>query len=330
MEEQVRTLHDTAATRVLRAELMAIATAVARDPRRTGTLRLVRPRISEERLEEEWRAAAQALRPAVLSRLSLQVVLPDGRSRMFGVLRGTPPEVCASSGAPRPGRVRLPSRDLSFVVEKLLVWAWLTRRGPLTRKWLGRTAGCTYPTVAAVVKRLGSALHRHPDRRIELKNVPREEWGRLFALSGEARSVMRFTDRSGQPSSAAALLQRLGRLAPRGVAVGGVAAARWYDAELDLVGLPRVDLSIHAPERDADIGFVGRLDPALKPVTDPGDPAQLVLHFVRHEDPLFTPNPGGLPWADPVECLLDLHEARLEGQALEFLDALTPKGGAAG
>jgi hypothetical protein len=326
MEAQVRTLHDTAAARVLRAELMAIAAAVARDSSRTGTLRLVRPRISEARLEEEWRAAAGALRPAVLSRLSLQVVFPDGRSRVFGVLRGNLSETGGGRAAPRSGRVRLPARDLSFAVEKLLVWAWLTRRGPLTRKWLERTAGCTYPTVAAVVKRLGSAIHRHSDRRIQLKHLPSEEWGRLFALSGQARSVRRFADRSGQPDTAAALLKRLGKLAPKGVAVGGVAGARRYDRQLDLVGLPRVDLSVHAPERDVDIGFVGRLDPALKAVSDPGDPAQLVLHFVRHEDPLFTPNPAGLPWADPVECLLDLHESRLETQAVEFLDRLTPKG----
>ena len=328
MKTQVRTLHETAAARVLRAELMAIAAAVARDPTRRGTLRLVRPRISEKRLEEEWGAAAGALRPAVLSRLSLQVLFPDGRSRVFGASRGLPPETGGGGVAMRPGLVRLPSRDLSFVVEKLLIWAWLTRRGPLTRKWLERAAGCTYPTVAAVVRRLGSAIRRHPDRRIELGHVPREEWGRVFALSGGARSTMRFKDRSGQPSGAAALLRRLGELAPQGVAVGGVAGARRYHPGLDLVGLPRVDLSVHAPGRDADIGFVGRLDPALQPATGPGDPTQLVLHFVRHAEPLFTPNVAGLPWADPVECILDLHEARLETQALDLLDALMSKAGA--
>jgi hypothetical protein len=180
------------------------------------------------------------------------------------------------------------------------------------------------------VKRLGSAVHRHPDRRIELTHVPRDEWARLFALSGEARSVMRFADRSGQPEAPAALLRRLGKAAPDGVAVGGVAGARHYHPELDLVGLPRLDLSVHAPTRDVEIGFVARLDPALKQVKDPAEPAQLVLHFVRHEDPLFTTNPGGLPWADPVECLLDLNEAGLEAQALEFLDAATPGEPAAG
>ncbi len=44
---------------------------VGRDPSRTGTVRLMHPRISEQRLEEEWRAAEDALRPSVLSRLSL-------------------------------------------------------------------------------------------------------------------------------------------------------------------------------------------------------------------------------------------------------------------
>lgn len=330
MQAEVRTLHDTAAARILRAELMAMASAVARHPGQTAVLRLVRPRISEKRLEDEWRAAADALRPAVLSRLSLQVFFPSGRSRVFGVSRGVPPHVKTGSEAVRTGGIRLPPRDLSFAVEKLLVWAWLTHTGPITRKWLERTAGCSYPTVASVVKRLGGAVHRHPDRRIELAYVPREEWARLFALSGEARSVMRFADRSGQREPPAALLRRLGKLAPKGIAVGGVAGARHHRPELDLVGLPRLDVSVHAPTRDVEIGFVARLDPAIKRVEDPDEPAQFILHFVRHEEPLFTLNPGGLPWADPVECLFDLNEAGLESQALEFLDAVTPREPAAG
>jgi hypothetical protein len=34
---------------------------------------------------------------------------------------------------------------------------------------------------------------------------------------------------------------------------------------------------------------------------------------------------GGLAWADPVECLLDLHDARLEMQAKQLLDSLKAK-----
>jgi hypothetical protein len=136
---------------------------------------------------------------------------------------------------------------------------------------------------------------------------------------------MRFVDRSGEPGSAVALQRRLAQVAPVGVALGGVAGARHHQPEIDIVGLPRLDLSVHAPGKDADIGFVRRLDPALQPVQDAREPALLVLHFIRHRDALFGPGPGGVPVADPVECLLDLHECGLEAQALEFLDVLTPR-----
>jgi hypothetical protein len=39
----------------------------------------------------------------------------------------------------------------------------------------------------------------------------------------------------------------------------------------------------------------------------------------------FQKSDDGMVWADEVECLLDLHEARLESQALEFLELLTPQ-----
>jgi hypothetical protein len=86
-----------------------------------------------------------------------------------------------------------------------------------------------------------------------------------------------------------------------------------------LVGSPRLDLSLHCPGKHLNLDFMKAIDPALKPVTDPLQPATVVVHAVRHADPLFAPREGGLDWADPVECLLDLHEARLESQALEFL-----------
>jgi hypothetical protein len=325
MEGQLRTLRDVSATRVLRSELLAMATAAARArPGQTETLRLVCPSLSESRIEKEWGAAADALRPKVLERLSLQVVFPDGRTRIFGAHQNARLDRAPIERGIDRDKLRLPQRDLAFAVEKLLVWAWLTRKGPLTRKWLERTAGCTYPTVAAVVRRLGSALRRHPDRRIEVTHVPRGEWVRLFGISGEARSTLRLADVSDQRSDPARLLRRLTQAAPAGVAVGGVAGAHHYHRQLDLVGLPRLDLSVHAPGRDAVIGFVRRLDPALTQVTDPAAPAVVVLHFVRHKEALVVPHPAGLPWADPVECILDLHEAGLQAQASELLEALTP------
>ncbi len=128
--------------------------------------------------------------------------------------------------------------------------------------------------------------------------------------------------RTGQPRSVSSLVERLQELHPRGVAIGGVLGARHFHAELDLMGLPRLDVSVHCPERQADVAFVKRLDPALDATSDPAEPARLVVHFVRHRKPLFEPDAAGLPWADPVECLLDLQEAQLEPQAAEFVRAM--------
>jgi len=48
---------------------------------------------------------------------------------------------------------------------------------------------------------------------------------------------------------------------------------------------------------------------------------QLVVHSLLRKNPLFHQS-DDRTFADEVECLLDLQEARLEQQALEFLDHL--------
>jgi len=85
---------------------------------------------------------------------------------------------------------------------------------------------------------------------------------------------------------------------------------------------PRLDVSLHSPGKRLDLEFIGRLDPALKRVEDPCAPANVVVHAVRHADPQSTPRKDGLAWADPLECLFDLYEARLDMQAGQFLEAL--------
>jgi len=66
-----------------------------------------------------------------------------------------------------------------------------------------------------------------------------------------------------------------------------------------------------------------RLDPALEKATRRDESPTLVIHTIRRAESLFQPVENDLPWADPVECLLDLHEARLESQALEFLQSFS-------
>jgi hypothetical protein len=70
--------------------------------------------------------------------------------------------------------------------------------------------------------------------------------------------------------------------------------------------------------------FLRRLDPALKPVERAETP-QVVVHTLYRPESFFTHADKRDIWADEVECLLDLHEMRLESQALEFVESLSSK-----
>lgn len=182
-------------------------------------------------------------------------------------------------------------------------------------------SGTSHPTVSRSLERFDHYLKRHSDRSAELRSFPREEWARLLAVSDEVRGTVRFADRSGQARSPESLLRRLRKIGGQDVAVGGVLGAKHYQPSLDLVGNPRLDISIHSGRKTADLSFVERLDPGLEKTVKRDESPTLVIHTIRRAASLFQHGEDSLPWADPVECLLDLHEARLESQALEFLNS---------
>ena len=314
------------ALRTIRTSLMQVAYAVGKDPSAHGYVVLVDSPITTERLREEWERAATVLRNDVLHRLTI-CLHSEGR------IRGIPHDpdietqrILSKVVEAERGTMNTARTDYSFVVQKILLHRWLTSGEPATSEWLARTAGCSYPAVARALSSLGSLVERRSDRRVVLRWFPREEFARLLAVADRARSTARFADHSGQPRSPESHLRRLEKLKPPGLAIGGVLGARHYFPDFDLVGTPRLDLSLHSPGRRMDLQFLERLDPALKRVSDPLAPANVVVHAVSHADPLFAPRHGGLAWADPVECLFDLHEARLDPQAAQFLAHLQTRG----
>jgi hypothetical protein len=80
-----------------------------------------------------------------------------------------------------------------------------------------------------------------------------------------------------------------------------------------------LDVTLHCPARSINLDFVEKLDPALERTDRRDEMPALVVHVLRRALPLFERREDNVTWADPVECLLDLHEAHLEPQALEFL-----------
>jgi hypothetical protein len=320
----------TDAVSTIRSALLKLAYAVTDQGQTTrGILLVIDPKITDERLDDEEKYAKMVLAPGVSKRLGI-VVYQDGE--LSGCPDGMTIEVRRElgrlAGAELAKKVaKIHSGAAYYEIFKILVHQWLLGKGPMTALWLAKTAGFSYPTVRDALRRLGSMIKRQTDRRFELAYFPREEFARLLAVSDRARATARFTDRSGQPRSPEAHLRRLEKLNVPDIAIGGVTGARHYHADLNLGGTPRLDLSLHCPGNQMNLGFIEKLDPALKRVDDPQQPANVVIHAVRHANPLFQPRDGGLQWADPVECLLDLHEMRLESQAHEFLNSFPPARG---
>lgn len=313
-----------AALRNLRASLVQLAYATAARPGSEGILLLPDVAVTRERLEREWQLAASVFRPTVMERLSLCI---GAKSPFDGIPRVPDAETqhVLTKVLAKERTLAGVSRtrgDAQFVVLKVLLHHWLTNGEAVTTDWLMRTSGYSYPTIASVLEKLGSLIERMSDRRLRLRWFSREEFARLLSLSDDARGTARFVDRSGQARSPEMHIRRLEKLSPNGIAIGGVLGAKHYFNDLDLVGAPRLDLSVQSTTRQMDLGFVQDLDPGLVRTSDPLEPATVVIHAVRHADPLFKERKGGLAWADPIECLLDLHEARLDAQASQLLDAL--------
>lgn len=316
------------AIRAIRTHLMNLAYALAERAQADAYLVLVDPSVTYHRLQDEWDHARGVLRPEIIERLTVCVM--DDEFGLRALPRDPAPDVRPwlfelaereKAGAAARGKS---GADFEFIVVKLLLHQWLVHRRPVTLTRLARAAGCSYPTVARILKGMGGVIERHSDRSASLRYLPRQQLEAFVARSVKARSTMRFVDRSGRPRAPESHLRRLETLRAElpELAIGGVLGARHYCPQLDIVGAPRLDLSIHAPKSPPDISFVKRIDPALALEEDPRHPPSLVIHVVRHAEALFTPRDAGLAWADPVECFLDLREAGLEAQATEFLDYL--------
>jgi hypothetical protein len=214
-------------------------------------------------------------------------------------------------------RVRRLKTNPAHDVLKLLLKRWLLSEGPIKMKDLQQQCGASQPTVANALRHWGKLIERTSDRAVAITNFPRDAWSEILALAPRSRGTTGYADRSGRTNDLGRLVERMKRTKPRltRVAAGGVLAAKRWDPEFDLHGIPRIDLTVHAPRGELDLAFIRRLDPALAPTEDPRS-GIIVVHALTRAEPLFDRvEPKELQFADPVEVLLDLHELRLGAQA---------------
>lgn len=291
------------------------------------SLLLIEPKITKETLTREWKSVCKTLQPQILERMHL-IILNNGEFFSFPInldsgfyyeLKQKINLETAFADVPRQAY----RGSTYFLIMKILIHQWLRNKGPMTVTWLMKETGYSYPTVANILRNLGSQITRLSYRSFELNRFPEEAFKRMLMNANECRATVRFADYSGQPFSPESYIRRLEKLNPPNIAIGGVFGAKHYYPDLNLVGSPRLDLSKHIEfgERE-NLDFVEKLDPALVKVNDPFKPANLAVHFIQHSNSFFEAREGGLSWADPIECLFDLHELHLEAQAKEFLGDL--------
>lgn len=310
--------------RRLRAACLEIARCAVWKDVRQVVLILQDPAISHARLQTEWDGLRSVLKPEIFERLSVLVSKEHELQTTFGDVPAPAKEHFqyviehASNRSTRPsGR----TSDAITDVLRVLLIHWFRKSCPTKLKELGEQTGYSYPTIADALDQLRPWVHRLSDRSVSLRSFPQEEWFKLLARSEDVRSTQGFAVASGRPRPTEVLMDKLLDLRPSGVAVGGTFGARHYCPALDLIGNPRLDLVVDARMQRNIPAIIRKLDPGLKPVVR-GELPQVAVHVLFRKEMFFTSRDAGMPWADEVECLLDLHESRLESQALEFLTFL--------
>lgn len=316
------------AVRDLRSALMELVGCLADHPERRGLLLLLGNRLSAQRLEEEISSAGKVLQSAVYGRLRI-LEIPE-RSSLHAALReaGLNEEEAAAVAEALDERftekstARSPRPAAQDLVFEHLVNAYLLGMGPMTTESITEATGFSYPTVANALGKLGPITRRHSDRRVELKHFPRQEWSRFISVYERGQFCRKFTVATELARTPESLLKRFRKLALPRTAIGGVHAAHHYDPEFDLVGSLRLDICISGKLLDRAPELARQIDPALEPTPFSTANPALVIWPVHRAEPLFQHDPeSDTRWADPVTCLLALHDARLEAQAEELIRA---------
>ncbi len=322
--------------RTLRDALQTAALVAYSDPACESVLILDEPCLTSNRIWEEWELFTRILDPELRKRIHIvEEIKGFGSSEVAGFFsdeigdwRQIVNQILRHEDTAPP-----PSRPSAWSdVLRVLMVHWVRKDGPVASKQLVEETGFSYPTIASALDRLSKYLLRGANRSVGLQRFPLDEWQKLLVNADEVRHTRRYTV-EGRPRSAESMVSRLRELNASDIAVGGILGARYWFPGIDLIGTPRLDLTVNfsmPPDRNwprnstsPAYDFIRKLDPALRPANS-YEPAVVVVHSLFTPTTFFKKGSEGTVWANEAECLLDLQEARLEAQAQEFINHLTP------
>ncbi|MDF1576749.1 MAG: hypothetical protein P1P86_16305 [Bacteroidales bacterium] len=308
--------------RGVQSVLVSLAKVLAEQVEKNAMLLLNDSRISPKRLRDEWKAMSRIFHPGIFSRLGIIRFANGKQSAYMGIADDSILQVAQvireKLHFERKSSLERKKQDAYYEILHALLVNWFRKTGPLQIKQLSEVTGYSYPTIGTALGRIEKVLIRHTDRRIELRSFPTEEWFRLVSKSREIRQSKGYTANHQRPVEQ--LLDRLRQHNDKDLALGGIMGARNYMPGINLIGIHRLDLSFHNWQENRIEDMIHQLDPGLREARS-GELPQLVTHRLFTTDSFFQASNEGY-YADEVDCLLDLHEAKLEGQATEFLDHL--------
>lgn len=304
--------------RDLRADLLTAAYEYIKD--KTGTTLILQDcKLSPNRLSEE-RMLFAMLAPEAAEHVN--ILVQDESNKIDGSKEINNISV-RSKRAPGVGR---------YNVHNILLLNWLDGLGQQTIKSISEASGTSYPTTAAAISILADQglLNVKKDRSVSLKYFPIEQWRKWIASGFEHRKSARFIDRSGQPRPPSSLIKRLQQLGRNDIAISGIEGARFHYPDIDLSGSLRLDLVLNGNHK-SDLAFVQKIDPALERSDNQFLKADLVVHFLDRPETRFeqgrleSATQSELLIADPLECLADLYNMRLDQQADQMLYFLSER-----
>lgn len=305
--------------RLVQSTILSLAKILSEFPDHTCVFIIDGTKISKSRLWDEWQSLYHLFQPSILKRLRMVVFAKGSIIDKFGELNNDEIDALVEI------REKLSKdifenvyhkKDALFEILRILLVHWFRRSGSLQLSKLEQLSGYSYPTVAATINKLDDYLIRYSDRSVELKSFPQRNWLKLITMSDETRLVFGYW--AYRPKSMEDLIKRVQERHENDIAFGGIIGARYYLPGIDLVGIHRIDLTVLKWDSSKIETLIRELDPGLKKI-ERGTLPQVVVHNLTRSESLFSQGEK-FNIADEVECLLDLHEARLESPFSDLLE----------